>query len=148
MPRRRVLVMERIQVMIMRNSMTHMRIEDTRSERRILKNRIRRQREMRKNLLIFVMTLCLIVTGSFTLSAFRSNAKDDSVETSYKYYKSIVVADNDTLWSIAEKYMDRDHYDSIMEYIEEVKDMNSLQDETINYGEYLVIPYYSNEFIG
>ena len=85
MPRRRVLVMERIQVMIMRNSMTHMRIEDTRSERRILKNRIRRQREMRKNLLIFVMTLCLIVTGSFTLSAFRSNAKDDSVETSYKY---------------------------------------------------------------
>lgn len=148
MPRRRVLVMERIQVMIMRNSMTHMRIEDTRSERRILKNRIRRQREMRKNLLIFVMTLCLIVTGSFTLSAFRSNAKDDSVETSYKYYKSIVVADNDTLWSIAEKYMDRDHYDSITEYIEEVKDMNSLQDETINYGEYLVIPYYSNEFIG
>lgn len=140
--------MERIQVMIMRNSMTHMRIEDTRSERRILKNRIRRQREMRKNLLIFVMTLCLIVTGSFTLSAFRSNAKDDSVETSYKYYKSIVVADNDTLWSIAEKYMDRDHYDSITEYIEEVKDMNSLQDETINYGEYLVIPYYSNEFIG
>lgn len=125
-----------------------MRIEDTRSERRILKNRIRRQREMRKNLLIFVMTLCLIVTGSFTLSAFRSNAKDDSVETSYKYYKSIVVADNDTLWSIAEKYMDRDHYDSITEYIEEVKDMNSLQDETINYGEYLVIPYYSNEFIG
>lgn len=148
MPRRRVLVMERIQVMIMRNSMTHMRIEDTRSERRILKNRIRRQREMRKNLLIFVMTLCLIVTGSFTLSAFRSNAKDDSVETSYKYYKSIVVADNDTLWSIAEKYMDKDHYDSITEYIEEVKDMNSLQDETINYGEYLVIPYYSNEFIG
>lgn len=140
--------MERIQVMIMRNSMTHMRIEDTRSERRILKNRIRRQREMRKNLLIFVMTLCLIVTGSFTLSAFRSNAKDDSVETSYKYYKSIVVADNDTLWSIAEKYMDKDHYDSITEYIEEVKDMNSLQDETINYGEYLVIPYYSNEFIG
>ena len=125
-----------------------MRIEDTRSERRILKNRIRRQREMRKNLLIFVMTLCLIVTGSFTLSAFRSNAKDDSVETSYKYYKSIVVADNDTLWSIAEKYMDKDHYDSITEYIEEVKDMNSLQDETINYGEYLVIPYYSNEFIG
>ncbi len=140
--------MERIQVMIMRNSMTHMRIEDTRSERRILKNRIRRQREMRKNFLIFVMTLCLIVTGSFTLNAFRSNAKDDSVETSYKYYKSIVVADNDTLWSIAEKYMDRDHYDSITEYIEEVKDMNSLQDETINYGEYLVIPYYSNEFIG
>ena len=52
------------------------------------------------------------------------------------------------MWSIAEKYMDRDHYDSITEYIEEVKDMNSLQDETINYGEYLVIPYYSNEFIG
>lgn len=132
----------------MYNSMSRMRIEDVRSERRIRKNRIRRQRELRKNFLIFVMTICLIVTCSISLNGFRSNAKDDSTEVSYKYYKSIVVANNDTLWSIAEKYMDGEHYDSINDYIREVKSMNDLTDDVIHYGEYLIIPYYGSEFVG
>ena len=132
----------------MNNSMRRMRIEDVRSERRILKNKIRRQREMKKNFLILVMTVCLIVTCSISLSGFRSNAKDDSTEVSYKYYKSIEVTNNDTLWSIAEKYMDGEHYDSIADYIEEVKSMNSLTNDTIQYGEYLIIPYYDSNFVG
>lgn len=132
----------------MYDSMKIMRIEDVRSERRILKNRIRRQREMKKNFLIFIMTICLIVTCSVSMNAIRSNAKDDSTETSYKYYKSIFVSENDTLWTIAEKYMDEDHYDSINDYIQEVKSMNTLTDDIIHYGEYLVIPYYDNSFVG
>ena len=132
----------------MNNSMCRMRIEDVRSERRILKNKIRRQREMKKNFLILVMTVCLIITCSISLSGFRSNAKDDTTEVSYKYYKSIAVAGNDTLWSIAEEYMDEEHYDSITDYIEEVKSMNSLTNDTIHYGEYLIIPYYDSGFVG
>lgn len=132
----------------MYNSMSRMRIEDVRSERRIMKNRIRRQREMKKNFLILVMTICLIITGSLSMNGFRSNAKDDSTEVSYKYYKSIAVANNDTLWSIAEKYMDEKHYDSINDYIQEVKSMNALTDDVIHYGEYLIIPYYDSNFIG
>ena len=126
----------------MNNSMHRMRIEDVRSERRILKNKIRRQREMKKNFLISIMTVCLIVTCSISLSGFRSNAKDDSTEVSYKYYKSIAVTSHDTLWSIAEEYMDEAYYDSITDYIDEVKSMNSLTNDTIHYGEYLIIPYY------
>lgn len=133
---------------IMNNSICRMRIEDIRSERRIMKNRIRRQREIKKNFLILVMTICLIVTGTLSLNGFRSNAKDDSTEVSYKYYKSIAVAGNDTLWSIAQEYMDSEHYESIYDYIDEVKSMNALTDETIHYGEYLIIPYYTNEFVG
>ena len=132
----------------MHNSMSRMRIEDVRSERRIRKNRLRRQREMRKNFLIFIMTICLIVTCSVSLNGFRSNAKDDSTEVSYKYYKSITVANNDTLWSIAERYMDGEHYDSINDYIREVKSMNDLTDDVIHYGEYLIIPYYGSDFVG
>lgn len=130
------------------NNMKHMRIEDVRSERRILKNRIRRQQEMKKNFLILLMTVCLIVFGSISLSGFRTNAKDDSVETSYKYYKSIVIANDDTLWSIAQQYMDEDHYESIYDYINEVKNMNSMTDDVVHYGEHLIIPYYDNNFIG
>ena len=128
--------------------MSRMRIEDVRSERRILKNKIRRQREMKKNFLILVMTACLVVTCSLSLSGFRSNAKDDSAKTSYKYYKSITVTSHDTLWSIAEEYMDEEHYDSITDYIREVKRMNSLTNDTIHYGQYLIIPYYDSNFVG
>lgn len=101
---------------------------------------------MKKNFLILVMTICLIVTCSISLSGFRANAKDDSTEISYKYYKSVAVSNNDTLWSIAEQYMDGEHYDSVEDYIEEVKRMNALPDDTIRYGEYLIVPYYGGEF--
>ncbi|MDE6739732.1 MAG: LysM peptidoglycan-binding domain-containing protein [Lachnospiraceae bacterium] len=129
------------------NHVRYMRTEDLRSERRIRRNRVRRQREMMKNFLILVMTVCLIVTCSVALSSFRSNAKADTVP-SYKYYKSIVVSNNDTLWSIAEEYMDGEHYTSINDYIKEVKAMNSLSDDSIQYGRHLVIPYYDTAFTG
>ena len=103
---------------------------------------------MKKNFLILVMTICLIITCSISLNGFRSNAKDGSTEVSYKYYKSISVANSDTLWSIAEQYMDVEHYDSISEYIQEVKCMNHLTDDMIHYGDYLIIPYYDNHFVG
>ena len=93
------------------------------------------------------MTVCLIVTCSVALSSFRSNAKADAVP-SYKYYKSIVVSNNDTLWSIAEEYMDGEHYTSINDYINEVKTMNSLSGDSIQYGRHLVVPYYDTAFTG
>lgn len=103
---------------------------------------------MKKNFLILVMTICLIITCSISMNSFRSNAKDDSTKVSYKYYKSISVANTDTLWSIAEQYMDTEHYDSISDYIQEVKSVNNLTDDVIHYGEYLIIPYYDNYFMG
>ena len=132
----------------MYNSMSHMRIEDVRSERRIRKNRVRRQREIRKNLLIFVMTICLIITCTISMNGFLSNAKGDFTDDSCKYYKSIPVTNDDTLWSIAERFMDGQHYDCINDYIEEVKYMNNLTSDVIHYGEYLIIPYFESDLIG
>lgn len=119
---------------------------DRRSEIRILNNRIRRQQELKKNFLLLLMTICLIVTFSFTLNAFRSDAKDGS-EVSCKYYKSIAVSTSDTLWSIAREYMDQEHYDSIDAYIREVRSINSLSGDSIRYGDYLVIPYYDSSYV-
>lgn len=97
---------------------------------------------------MLVMTVCLIITCSVSLNSFRANAKDDSVKASYKYYKSITIDNDDTLWSIAEEYMDEDHYASVNDYINEVKSMNSLTDDKIRYGEHIIIPYYDNTFVG
>ena len=120
---------------------------DSRSERRIYQNRIRRQREMHKNILLFVMTFCLIVVSAVAVFGFQSRAKDDSVEASYKYYTSITVGTGDTLWSIAQEHIDATHFETTDDYISEVRAINSLQDDQISYGEHLVIPYYTNTFV-
>lgn len=117
--------------------------QDIRSERRIRNNRIRRRREMRKNFLLLVMTFCLIVTTSIAVSSFRSSAKNDPAQETSKYYKSIVVSDSDTLWSIAEDYMDEAHYGSISEYIREVMQINSLTSDAIYADAHLIVPYYA-----
>ena len=126
----------------MRNTARYYRAEDLRSERRIHNNRLRRKKELRNHFLLMVMTVCLIVTCSIFMSTFRSSAQSDPAKTSYKYYKSITVSNNDTLWSIAEAYMDEEHYTSVNEYINEVIRMNSLPNDTICYGQHLIIPYY------
>lgn len=119
-----------------------------RSETRIKRNRIRRQKEIRRHIMMTILTICLVITFSFTINSFLSNAKDDSSHTSYKYYKSITITKEDTLWSIAQEYVDEEHYDSIDDYIKEVKKLNKLSNDTITYGEHLIIPYYSDEYVG
>lgn len=117
-------------------------IQDSRSERRIRNNRIRRRREMRKNFLLFVMTLCLIVTTSIVISSFRSNAKTDPAKETCRYYKSITVSERDTLWSIAKTYMDETHYDSVQDYIDDVMHINNLRNDAIYADAHLIVPYY------
>lgn len=111
------------------------------SERRILKNKRRRQQELRKNILLAIMGACLVIILSFGVNSFLSNAKSDS-RPAPEYYKSVTIAKNDTLWSIAEEYMDEEHYNSVKDYIDEVMRINSLSSDVIKYGENIIVPYY------
>lgn len=117
------------------------------SERRIRNNKIRRQRERRKNILLFVLTFSLALSLSVSAGSFLSNAKEHNAQTEYKYYASIPVSEGDTLWSIAKTHMG-DHYDTVEDYIKELRQINSLNgDDSIKTGMYLVVPYYSTEFV-
>lgn len=127
--------------------MNDYRMRNYRSEQRIRNNRIRRRMELRRKILMSILTICLVITFSVGINGFLSNAKDHSSPVSYKYYTSITVSKEDTLWSIAEKYMDREHYSSANDYIQEVKSMNHLQNDMITYGEHLIIPYYENMYM-
>lgn len=53
------------------------------------------------------------------------------------------IEQGDSLWSIAEEYVDYDHYDDIRDYVDEVISINDLNDKnSITAGCNLVIPYY------
>lgn len=114
------------------------------SERRILRNRLRRQRERRRNITICMLTVCLTLVLSFYANGFRSSAREHTMQSEYKYYTSIRIREGDTLWSIARAYMGT-HYDSEEAYIEELCRINFLShEEEIRAGRYLIVPYFNS----
>ncbi len=116
------------------------------SERRIRNNKLRRKREIRKNFMLTVLTVCFAATFAFSANVILSSAKDQNTPVSYKYYGSIVVENGDSLWSIAKEHMGT-QYESERDYVKEVMQMNSLTGDKIVAGQHLVIPYYSTEFV-
>lgn len=120
----------------------------TLSERRIRINRIRRRRELRRRFFTFILALILSAGISITFFSFRTKAQNNTDEIQYKYYKSIIIEAGDTLWNLAEEYGISEYYGSHQEYINEVMQMNGLSDDQITAGQYIIIPYYSSEFVG
>lgn len=116
-------------------------------EARIYDNKMRRIHERRRNVILLITTICLVILLSVTINGFLSKAKSKTEDIQYKYYKSIIVNSGDTLWTIANEYKGTG-YKSADEYIIEVKQMNGLKDDSITAGNYLIIPYFSNQFVG
>ena len=118
----------------------------TASERRVRNNKIRRQRQLRRNILFTVFTVVLILTFSIGGFAIGSRAQDKESVVLYKYYANIEVQYGETLWDIADTYFCEDKYDGYEHYISEVMQINGLYNEEVSAGSYLIIPYYSEEF--
>lgn len=103
-----------------------------------------------KKALIHKMTF-LCMTGIFvlilTLSVFSLSVKANSNTgaNEYKYYTSHLIEPGESLWSIAESNMDSVHYDSIQEYVDEIRSINGISGDKIQSGYYLLIPYFSQE---
>lgn len=116
------------------------------SERRIKNNRLRRRRQIRRNICMCFITVIIIAGISTIFFSFKAKAQSNEEIISYKYYKSITVAAGDTLWDYAESYADAEFYDSYSSYIKEVKEINHLKDDNITYGQHIIVPYYSSEF--
>lgn len=112
---------------------------------RSMEKRKRRQRQVRRNIILLITSVIAILACSFFIFTMSTQASDKEHQPSYKYYKSIEIKKGDTLWSIAHENMD-EHYSSISSYIEEVKRMNSLSSNQIKAGSYLIVPYYSTTF--
>ena len=114
---------------------------------RSLINYQKRQRQVRRNIMTLMISLFLMLIASISFLSFSTEANDMEHQPSYKYYKSIEISKGDTLWSIAHDNFDADHYKDINDYVAEVKKLNALTSDNIVIGSYIIIPYYSNEFV-
>ena len=115
-------------------------------ELRYCKREIRSRREQRKRYLITCLsvmaTCCIILLGTISYDAICSNAG-----SGFKYYTGIIVESGDTLWNLADKYIDYNYYKDKHAYISEIKRMNHLEEnEDLYAGQFLVVPYYSAEY--
>lgn len=121
----------------------YIRERELRNHRR----KLRRQKELRR---MFILTgIAVVLVLAFTLSyhALLTHANTELENISYKYYTSVQVQPGDTLWSLADRYADSEHYASQEQYITEVMNTNHLTGEDICAGNYLILPYYSTEFV-
>lgn len=108
---------------------------------------IRMRRERRRRVLastFFVLAVaCVIMTGAIFYSSIKSHAG-----SGFKYYTSVTVEAGETLWSLADGYIDYDYYKDKDKYISEVQSINHLDDDyTIIAGQFLIVPYYSEEYV-
>lgn len=89
----------------------------------------------------------IMLTAVITLSIFllffsgMNMVKADKAIEYEKSFISIEIENGDTLTSIAKEYAksEADYQD----YIEEVKCINSIKDDTIHHGCYLLVPIYT-----
>ena len=119
-----------------------------RSEERIRKNKIRRQRIFRRQfaVLMFFITL-IIVFGIFIGTTLMTGAQSDEYTPEFKYYTTVTVHEGDTITKIAEKYYSENHYDNMNNYVFEICTLNKIGNkDKVKAGESIIMPYYSTEF--
>lgn len=91
-------------------------------------------------ILIPFLTACILIISFSNL--VTASAVHEPM--SRKYFRAIEVQEGDTLWNIAKQNMTAE-YDSIEEYIKEIKTLNGLTTNNIRSGHYISIPYYLSE---
>lgn len=97
---------------------------------------------IKQRLIIAAIAMTFTLMGALHFRTSSADWWSDSQkeQASLKYYKSIEIQPGDTLWGIAEQYMTNE-YNSIQEYIDELKEMNHLSSDQIHDSRYLMIAY-------
>lgn len=110
------------------------------SETRIINNKIRRNRELRKNIALLVLVFLLAISMIFIIASSKSVASN---ETSYfKSYKIVCVNVGDSLYTLYDQYEDGQRC-TRNDFIDEVLYINNISDPTtLKIGSNIAIPYY------
>jgi len=129
------------------------------------KRRTMRKRSMHRKLTIIFGIAIFLVLVFLGTSVVTANAKTEQrqIQTEekcdednrdenygkdkkrYKYYTTVYVTRDMTLWDIAEEYI-TDEYSDKRAYIDEVMEINQLKSDKLSYGSTICVPYYSVEY--
>lgn len=106
---------------------------------------LRQQKMRRKMILLFLLTLMIMFGIGVGFGTLLTRAEETEQAPSYKYYANIEIQSGDTLWDIADSYMDSAHYMSRIDYINEVMSINNMVTDRLISGQKIIVPYYSTE---
>ena len=112
---------------------------------RLRKMKRRRHAQLIRRRIGFVVSTAMLILF-LAVAGFQINAKatEKQEPDAIKYYTSIQIEPGDSLWSIANTYMD-DHYNSINDYIKDIAKTNGISTHSsLTSGEVLIIPYYAS----
>lgn len=126
---------------------TDRQLRAVRRERRLRREQRLRRERIRKGMLA-LMSVCLIAVCVLSYRSIQSSAGTGGEAMSFKYYTDITVSRGETLWEIADDYIDYGQYKDKEAYIAEVRSINHIpEEEGIRAGQTLIVPYYSSEFV-
>ncbi len=118
---------------------TDKRTENKIKNKNLSKRALNKKRAARKAAGIIAAFAVFAVTVVVILFSTKNLVKvKGSEEQAEKYYTSITVSYGDTLWDIANEYMNDDYTDA-REYIDEIMQINNLADEDITAGCKLIV---------
>ena len=117
------------------------------SRLRSINNRIRRERQLRRRVTTFIVITAVVLSLTLFLSySFLSDASSDNEHVQYRYYNTVTVTSGDSIWSIASENIDRMHYRTVDEYVNDIASVNRISPNArLKAGTNLIVPYYSDE---
>lgn len=104
-------------------------------ERRAARARISQIRRLMGSFSL-MLAFCLVIG----MAGFRAEA-DSADRELQKYYTSVQLEKDDTLWDMAQRY-NRSGMKSDRDYMNELRDMNHIAESRIHAGHYLTVSYY------
>lgn len=98
-------------------------------------------KRQKRKAVVFSMTFAIVILLGLTLGSVSSYARQNRTVERTKCYKSVMVESGDTLDTIAIDNMSVE-FRTRQAYVDEVKFINHISDDTIHAGSYIVVPYY------
>lgn len=116
--------------------------EDFRKKRR--EQALEEQRKRRRYLLTVGLTAIIIFFAGMGFGSLFARAEEPVDISARKYYTNVEIQPGDTLWTIADVYMDS-HYVNRKEYLNELMELNHMSSDLLISGQKLIVPYYTAE---
>ncbi len=111
------------------------------------KNKVNTKRRGNTNsvfvILGFLICLVIVSISGSIMSGACSNK--ESEQEAYLYYQNVELTSEDTLWDLAETYMNTSTAKETRDAVEVIKSVNALSNDTIYAGDQLVIPLSTND---